>query len=100
MAKAKTHVARLPGKTVSKRSYVRQDEFDDTPEHTLIMHHNSRYWEPRVDEADAFGPVTVYDAHGQVVRIISKGELVRPWQERQGNTWNNSLFPKRISDKV
>ncbi len=75
-------------------------EMADVTEYTVMMSHDSRFWAPRVDESDAFGKVTVYDSAGQVIRVIAREQLVRPWQERQGNTWNNQLFPKRISDRV
>lgn len=85
-----------------KRTYtsVRKDEIDATPEYTVMMSHDSHFWALRLDERDAFGPVTVYDGAGKVKRIIARDALVRPWQERQGNTWNNCLFPKRVSDRV
>lgn len=83
------------------KTIPRKDDVDDTPENSVIMNgHDSHHWQVRLDECDSYGPVTVYDAQGQVVRIISKDELIRPWAERAGNTWNNSLFPKRISDRV
>jgi len=76
-------------------------EIDDTPENRVIMHgRDSQYWAVRIDESDSFGPVTIYDAEGRITRVIERDALRRPWQERQGNTWNNCLFPKRISDKV
>ena len=83
-----------------KVTYVKLDVPDDGPEYTVAMSHDSRHWQVRLDERDAFGPVTVYDAQGQVVRTISKDDLRRPWQARVGNSWNNCLFAKRISDKV
>lgn len=93
---------RVHKKGAGKRTYtsVRKDEIDGAPEHTVMMQHDSRHWAPRVDERDAFGAVTVYDAQGQVVRTIAQEELKRPWQARVGNTWNNCLFPKQVSDKI
>ena len=80
---------------------TRKDEIDDLVEHRVLgQDHDSRHWAPRVDEIDAFGSVTIYDAEGRITRVIAIDALRRPWQERQGNTWNNCLFPKRISDRV
>lgn len=79
----------------------KKDHIDDTPENSVILNgHDSHHWQVRLDESDSFGPVTIYDSQGRHVRTISKDELVRPWTERVGNTWNNSLWPKRISDRV
>lgn len=88
-------------KGAGKREYstARKDELEDMPEYTVIMKNDSSRSEVRIDEVDAFGAVTVYDAHGKVARVIAREELTRPWQERPGNTWNNCIFPKRISDK-
>lgn len=78
----------------------RKQEIDEGPEYSVMIAHESRYWAPKVDEHDAYGPVTITNVAGEVIRVIAKDDLRRPWQERQGNTWNNSLFPKRVSDKV
>ena len=77
-----------------------KDSIDESPEHTIMMAHDSRHWAVRIDELDAFGAVTVYDAEGHIIRIIERDALKRPWQARTGNSWNNCIFPKRISDRV
>ena len=79
---------------------VRKDHIDDSPEYRVVNEHQSRHWQVRVDEIDAFGPVTVRNGEGEVVRVIEIDALRRPWQEKVGNTWNNVIFPKRNSDKV
>lgn len=89
-------------KGAGKKVYtsVRQDEMGEVTEFKVMMPHDSHYWAPRVDECDSFGPVTITSSVGELIRVIAKDDLRRPWQERVGNTWNNCLFPKRVSDKV
>lgn len=80
---------------------ARKDEMDDVVEYRVMAHgHDSQHWQVRLDEIDAFGPVTVRNGAGELVRIITVDALRRPWQEKVGNTWNNCLFPKRKSGKV
>lgn len=80
---------------------VKKEIVDEGPEYTVLMHgKDSAYWAIRLDEAPSFSDVTVYDAQGQVIKVIAREQLLRPWQEKHNNTWNNCIFPKRISDKV
>lgn len=88
------------GKGKKVYTSVRQDEMNEVTEYRVMMSNDSRYWVPQVDEIDAFGPVTITNSAGEIIRIISKDDLRRPWAERLGNTWNNCLFPKRVSDRV
>lgn len=93
-------VKRSHKKGMGMREVSSDVKVDDTPEHQILMGHESRHWQVRVDEGEAFGAVRVLNAAGELVRIIAVEELRRPWKEKEGNTWNNSLFPRRNSGKV
>jgi hypothetical protein len=84
------------GKKVDSR---RPSDEVDGAEYTMHNAHESRFWQVRLDEIDAFGPVTIYDTEGRITRVIERDALRRPWQEKVGNTWNNCIFPKRNSEK-
>jgi len=43
---------------------------------TVHMPHDSWYWSPNIDEAERVNPVTVYDAEGKVLRVITKEQLM------------------------
>lgn len=90
--KRRSHHKGAGGKEVSS---IKREDMLEVTEYTVMMTHDSRYWAPKVNEVDAFSSVTVYDSAGKVMRVIEREQLVRPWQERVGNTWNNCLFPKR-----
>ena len=79
---------------------ARASEMAEVTEYTVMMGHDSRYWAPRVDESDAFGPVTVYDAEGKVLRIVAKAALLREMPTRTGQTWNDRLFGRATDDRV
>ena len=88
-------------KGAGKGVNVRKDEVADVVEHRVMMQgHDSHYWAPIVDEADAYSDVRVYDAQGKLQRVIKQRDLRRDMPTKSNYTWNDRLFGRVTDDRM